>query len=276
MSLSVQPKDQEGMSNYLDRPIANGGTAEIYAWKEGEILKLFKDYMDLASIEREARISRAVFASGLPVPAAGEIVQVNGRFGLVYERVEGSSMWEELAKRPWRCIRSARRMAELHADMHASTTTVDLPSQRLKLVGKFVRAKALGARLQSKAVAALEAMPDGDRLCHGDFHPGNILVSPNGERIIDWLDASCGNHLADLARTTILIRGGAETSQIPNAIVRPFLRLLHVAYVRHYFRLRPGGRDEYRQWLPIVAAARVSEEIPELEAWLIAQAEKVR
>jgi len=264
------------MSNHLDLPIAYGGTAEIYVWKEGEVLKLFKDYMDLDSIEREARISRAVFASGLPVPAAGEIVRVNGRYGLVYEHLEGSSMLEKLAERPWRCIRSAQRMAELHAEMHAGATPVDLPSQRLKLVGKIGRAKALGTHLQSKAVAALEAMPEGDRLCHGDFHPGNILVTPSGERIIDWLDASCGNHLADVARTTILIRGGAETSQVPNAMVRPFLRLLHVVYVRHYFRLRPDRKDEYRRWLPIVAAARVSEEIPELEAWLIAQAEKVQ
>ena len=262
------------MNTDLGQPIAYGGTAEIYAWQEGTILKLFKGYVSLESIEREAQISRAVHATGLPVPAAGELVRVNGRHGLVFERVEGSSMLEELVASPWRCIRTARRMAELHAEMHAMIPPADLPSQRQKLTEKIGRAKALGAHLQSRAVAALEAMPEGDRLCHGDFHPGNILVTPSGERIIDWLDASRGNRLADLARTTILLRGGAETSQIPSALLRAFVSLLRAAYVHYYFRLCPGSRDEYRRWLPIVAAARVDEEIPEVEAWLIAQAKK--
>jgi hypothetical protein len=29
-----------------------------------------------------------------------------------------------------------------------------------------------------------------------------------------------------------------------------------------------GSEDEYRRWLPIMAAARVAESIPELRGWL--------
>ena len=46
-------------------------------------------------------------------------------------------------------------------------------------------------------------------------------------------------------------------------------------YLRRYFALRPEGYEEYGRWLPIVAAARLSENIPELERWLLAQAEPV-
>ncbi len=53
------------------------------------------------------------------------------------------------------------------------------------------------------------------------------------------------------------------------------MRLFHTIYLRRYFALRPAGRVEYGRWLPIVAAARLSENIPELEAWLLAQAAKV-
>jgi hypothetical protein len=42
--------------------------------------------------------------------------------------------------------------------------------------------------------------------------------------------------------------------------------------LKYYFNLRPGGENEYRHWLPIVAAARLSENIPELETWLIRKA----
>jgi hypothetical protein len=39
--------------------------------------------------------------------------------------------------------------------------------------------------------------------------------------------------------------------------------------------LRTHGRDEYYRWLPIVAGARLSEKIPELEDWLVQEAGKV-
>jgi aminoglycoside phosphotransferase (APT) family kinase protein len=75
---------------------------------------------------------------------------------------------------------------------------VHIPSQRQKLRKKIRHTKALPGPLQSKTLAALETMPDGDRVCHGDFHPDNILLPSQGEIIIDWIDASRGNPLADL------------------------------------------------------------------------------
>ena len=76
----------------LGKPIALGRTAEIYAWEEGQVLKLFHDWLSANRVEYEAQISRAVHTSGLPVPAVGEVVEINGRLGLIYERVVGPSM----------------------------------------------------------------------------------------------------------------------------------------------------------------------------------------
>jgi hypothetical protein len=75
-----------------------------------------------------------------------------------------------------------------------------------------------------------------------------------------------------VARTTVIALGAAASSQVPNAALKFFVRLFHADYLRHYFRLRPGGQDEYQRWLPVVAAARLSENIPELETWLVRQA----
>ena len=124
-------------------------------------------------------------------------------------------------------------------------------------------------------LAAIRTLPTGDRLCHGDFHPGNVLLAEQGEVIIDWIDATCGNPLADVARSTMIALGSVASDQIPNPFIKALVRLFHAIYIRHYFRLRPGGEREYRRWLPIVAAARLSEQIPELEAWLVAQAQEI-
>ena len=67
------------------QPLAHGRTADVYAWGEAHVLKLFHNWFDLESIEREAGIAAAVHASGLPAPAVGDITRTNGRIGLVYE-----------------------------------------------------------------------------------------------------------------------------------------------------------------------------------------------
>ncbi|MCC6191860.1 MAG: phosphotransferase [Anaerolineales bacterium] len=256
----------------LDQPIAVGGTAEVYAWEPGWVLKLYFERYETGIAEFEHRIASAICATGLPVPAVGEIVNVSGRAGLLYQKCEGESMGDDLAKHPWRVISYARTLAELQAEMHAKPIQADLAPLRRRLAHKIQEAKPLPEDLRTTALKALEAMPDGDRLCHGDFHPGNILLSRPEPIIIDWIDASIGSPLADVARTSILARGLAAI-ETQAAWTRRFgIRLLHAVYLHRYFQLRPGRYDEYRRWLPIVAAARLSEGVAGWENWLLAQA----
>jgi uncharacterized protein (TIGR02172 family) len=272
----------------LGSPIAYGRTAEIYTWHQGQVLKLFYDWFGLENIETEAKNSRAVHASGQPTPTVSEIIRVNERYGLVYERVYGDTMWKMLQRRPWNAFRYGWRMAELQVALHTSTIPADLPSQRQILENNIYHAEALPAPLRLKALAALETMPDGNQLCHGDFWPSNILMTAKGEIIIDWFRASRGNPLADLARTTnlalgfrtrqiqrpFLSYGSTKSSQIKNSLFQVFCQICYPTYIYYYFRLCPGEKDEYRRWLPIIAAARLSDNIPELEKMLIAQVER--
>ncbi|HEY9076257.1 MAG TPA: aminoglycoside phosphotransferase family protein [Anaerolineaceae bacterium] len=256
----------------LGKPIAAGRTAEVYAWEEGKILKLYFEWFPLRGVEYEAQMARAVCASGVPAPAAGEIVQVNGRSGLVYQRVDGETMSKTLQRRPWKLLAFARRMAEIHAQMHAQVAGEGIPSQRGRLVEKIQHAAALPEETRQRVLTALAALPDGNRLCHGDFHPENILMAEQGEVIIDWIDVTAGNPLADVARTSILMLGAAETTGVKNRLLSRFITLLHNTYLHRYFALRPGGEEEYERWLPVVAAGRISENISEQETWLIQQA----
>jgi uncharacterized protein (TIGR02172 family) len=270
-------------------PIAYGRTAEIYAWHEGQVLKLFYDWFGLENIEKEALITRAIHASGLPSPAVGEIIRVNKRYGLEYQRMDGESMWKVFQHQPWSFFRYARRLAELQVEVHTCKIEANLPSQRQELESNILNAKTLPTDLRAKVLAVFNAIPDGNQLCHGDFWPGNILVTAQGEIIIDWLHASRGNPLADLARTTNLTLGYTRTSQIKrpflsyehsktssikNSLLQTFCRIFYPVYLHYYFELSPGNQDEYRYWLAIVAAARLSDNIPELEKMLIGQVKR--
>ena len=260
----------------LDKPIAHGRTADVYDWDEGHILKLFHTGFERPDIEYEFRIAQAIHASGVRAPTAKALLQVQGRNGLIYERVAGESMLDVFQRKPWRVTQYSRILARLHAQMHECVFDArEIPLQRKRLQNKINHADALSASLKASLLNSLQALPDGDRVCHGDFHPANVLIMRDDARVIDWMDASRGNPLADVARTSIIFLGSVATKEVPNLALKVFIKIAHTVYLREYFRLRPDGTDEYRRWLPIIAAARLSEEIPELERWLVKQAEKV-
>jgi uncharacterized protein (TIGR02172 family) len=255
-------------------PIARGRTADVYDWDEGQVLKLFNDWFRLEDIEYELKIASAVHASGVKTPAVLELVQVEGRNGLVYERVRGESMLRMFQRKPWMVFTYARILARLHTEMHECVFETDIPHQHAKLRYKLDHTDVLPASTKSSILKALASLPEGNRVCHGDFHPANVLMNGSDATIIDWIDASCGNPLADVARTSIILLGATASSQVANPLLKLFVQAFHSIYLREYFRLRPQGRDEYHRWLPIVAGARLSEGMPELEKWLVEQAGK--
>ena len=259
----------------LDTPLAHGRTADVFEWDDGYVLKLFHNWFPLGDVEYELKIARAVHASGVRSPAIKALIQVQGRNGLIYERVSGNSMLTMFQRKPWTAISLARTFAQLHAQMHTCTFKADVPGQRQRLQHKIQDAAALHVLKKSALLKALDSMPDGDKVCHGDFHPANVLISSDDSSIIDWIDASSGNPAADVARTSIILLGAFAGKQIRNVMVRMFVGFFHAAYLREYSRLRPLDGFEYRRWLPIVAGARLSENIPELESWLVTQAKKI-
>lgn len=265
------------MTSPTDSPLgpllARGRTADVHAWKPGEVIKLYHDWFSLEDIEYEARQARAVHASGARCPGVGEVLSLDGRNALVYTRVDGVPMQEVLLRKPWRALTCGRDMAELHAQMHGCMAGPELPDQQRRLAAKLEAAASLPVALRERLLTALATMPADARVCHGDLHPGNIMVTSEGAVVIDWIDAVRGNPLADLARSTILLLGTADN--VPNPVLKGFIRLFHRVYLQRYFQLRPGGQAEYRLWLPIVAGARLSENIQELQGYLLDQAGRV-
>lgn len=250
------------------RRLAEGRTAEVYSWEDGRVLKLFRPgFENLARLEAEtARRVQAVVASGpgpeLPVPYLGETVAIGGRQGLVYARVDGPNLWEWIRRRPWRIPAAARLSADLHARMHALAAP-GLSGLHGRLRDKIETAPALTGELRRNILAKLQALAEGNRLCHGDFHPLNLIVAANGPVVIDWVDATAGAPLADVARTWVILSAlprstGSLQNRLQSASAQAFLSV----YIRRYFELRPSGRAELARWIPVVAAARLKEGIP--------------
>jgi uncharacterized protein (TIGR02172 family) len=250
-------------------PIAQGRTAEIFSWDDSRVLKLYFDWCPSNWVEYESRIARAVHDAGIPTPVAGEIVEVNGRRGLIYERVEGISMLQDLNSRPWTLMRHAHSLAELQIKIHRQFIA-DLPSYKEQLHRAISSTPHLSEILREKYLHQLASLPEGNSLCHGDYHPGNIILARNGPVIIDWMTACSGNHWADVARTGLLLTIGPKGA--PN-LVSPLLQLairfFHRMYLNRYLKTLPDKSNELKHWVPVIAAARLNEDIaPEREALL--------
>lgn len=258
----------------LGAPIAEGRTAELYAWHSGQVLKLYRPGFEHGLPEYEARIARAVSAAGVAAPRAGQLLQVNGRVGLEYERLEGSSILQVIISRPWRAAWAGSVCAEVQAGLHA-VSIEGLPAQRQRLAERIQSASPLAPDLRERLLHTLQGLPEASQLCHGDFHPGNLLMSQRGPVVIDWVDAVSGHPAADVARTAILVYYSSLPSGPAGWYFGMLRTMFYFAYQRRYRQLAPQRLDSLQTWLPVVAAARLAENIASEESGLLRLARQV-
>jgi aminoglycoside phosphotransferase (APT) family kinase protein len=162
----------------------------------------------------EARVHAHLRAHGFPVP---EVHEAGGR-DMVMDRIEGIEQIDDLKRRPWRVAAHGRLLADLHRRLD------DVPPL------------------------------DGGAVVHGDLHPGNVLLSPDGPVVIDWSNAGPGDRAADVATTWMLLATGVPPGgRLELAAAAVLRRLLLRAFL--------GGVDvdAARQRLPEVCDRRLDD-----------------
>jgi hypothetical protein len=244
----------------LGDPIAVGRTAEIYSYGDGKVVKLFFPTTPQAWIEKEIGIGQYIQATDLPVPRVYERVRINDRDGVIYERIEGPSLLNELAIKPWNVVKYARLLAKLHARVHEVESPVGLEAQRDWATGGIFEKDKLTEDKKTRIRQLLNSLPDGDRLCHGDFHPGNIIFTHRGLVIIDWMTVSKGVASGDIARTSIILEAASAPEGTPMRWLLEWVRKLFLkVYLNTYFKLRPAVKETFTAWQVVMAANFLSD-----------------
>ncbi len=249
--------------NIKGKLLARGRTAEIYALDEGRILKLFYAWCPAVWVEREWTTGRIISSMPVSAPKILDQLEINGRQGIVYERVHGPSMLKLATGKPWLLCRYARQLAGLQSEIHRLEGR-RLPSLRASLTGILEQSEAVPDELRKGLLRCLEKLPDGKALCHFDFHPDQVLVPETGPVIIDWMTARQGHPLADVARSCIIMHYGEVpgNSRVQNLLINTWRRFFLHAYMVRYLDLHPGtSKEEILRWMVPVAAARLDEKI---------------
>lgn len=175
-------------------------------------------------------------------------------------------MMDILVKEPLHLKENSKLLAKIHKDMHQDSIDIQI-SVKEKLTYDINNAKDLTQTEKDKILAYLEKLPVGDKICHFDFHPGNIMMSSNKPIIIDWMTACSGNPCADVARTIVLLQFGEieHVSFLKKLVVNLFKHYIGRVYLKEYLKITKIKKSDVKEWIVPIVAARLAEWLTEYE-----------
>lgn len=220
-------------------------------YREGEYCyKVFAADYNKADILNEALNQSRVEETGLFIPKVHEIKKLDdGRLAIVMDYVEGKSLAALIAENPAKKAEYMKRLIDIQLMMHEFTAP-NLNKQRDKFDRK-IELSGLDATTRYELHIRLDSMPKHNKLCHGDYNPSNVIITPDDRAcIIDWSHATIGNATADTARTYLLFKlaGDDKTAE---------------EYLTAFCKASDTARQYVDQWLPIVASSQMAKGKPE-------------
>ena len=245
--------------------VGRGADATVYACGPDRVAKVFHTHADNPAIDREAENTRLALACGLPVPRIYEVTTWDGQPAIIMDRVSGQSLILALLSGAASVESVGAEMATLHFSIHKNRIDTGLTSLTDWLEARIRRAPDLRPEEIDRLLALLAAQETGNRFCHNDFHPDNILRTPGGDVVIDWCDATAGNPWADVARTMLVFESRALPPDTPSETghaMNAAREAVGAAYVARYRTL--AGVDELpiQGWRVLVAASRLWLALP--------------
>jgi aminoglycoside phosphotransferase (APT) family kinase protein len=229
----------------LGNPIAIGNTAKIYL-HENKIYKLFDDYLPDTESSYEANKQKYAYSCGLSVPKIIDVTKINGKQAVVMEYTRGKTLGDLLKND----MEHAEYYMSIFVDLQQKIHQViadDLEPMAKKLHRQIRSAHNLEESLKTALIQKLDSISFANRLCHGDYHPFNVIVGDHKNTIIDWVDSSSGDVRSDAYRTYLLC------SQFSTDLADMYL---------HCYCERSGlSEDDIFQWAPIIAGARLAERV---------------
>jgi len=186
--------------------IGEGVSADVHAWAPGQVVKLFKPGVARRTSWHEAHMTEAVFAAGAPAPQVFGVVILEGRFGLVLQHFDGPTLLQLTLSGAVTRGQAGAILASLCRAVHKTPAPpVVLPLRGW--IDAVLRSASvrLPEPIAPGVLALIERLQPGDELCHGDLHPGNVIMTAEGPRLVDWTGTVRGPAALDLGFSHIVL-----------------------------------------------------------------------
>jgi aminoglycoside phosphotransferase (APT) family kinase protein len=252
--------------------LAVGGQSKIYQYGDTKILRVPQRPRDYGRIEYEFEVYRQIQGK-VSVPQAYEIVTYGQAPCLVMEKLPGRDWYSDLGSHPLRLVGLPSGLASLHARVLGTEGNPGFETNHGKARYCLEHSEALGPGTKDRLLRLLETLETGTTLCHGDFHPGNIIGAPGKDFIIDWSSATTGSPLFDIAHTYLLLMNTPRLAGVSDQLYRKqrfVTRYIGKRYLRkicRHLHLRPEVLFPY---LLIKAGERSFYGMENEKAWLCA------
>ena len=225
----------------LDNIIAERINKKIY--RDGnKCIKVFDESYSKADVLNEALNHARVEETGLNIPELFEVTRINGKWAIVSQYIEGSSLADLIAVDPNKYDEYLNLFVDLQLEIHSKRSP--LLSQLKDKMNRKIELTELDDTTKYDLHTRLKSAPDHNKLCHGDYNTSNIIIATDGTPyVLDWAHATQGNASADAARTYLLFCLGGNIAGADK-----YLDL---------FCKKSGTAKKYVQsWMPIVAASQ--------------------
>ena len=212
-------------------------------YKSGKfVVKEFDSDFSKSDILNEALNQARVEETGLKIPQLEEVKKIDGKWAIVLDYIEGKTLAE--------IIENDRKNLEMYMEKFVDIQ-IEIHSKRSPLLNKLkdkmsrkIDETNLDATTRYELHTRLEGMPKHNKVCHGEFNPSYIIITPAGDYyVLDWSHATQGNASADVARTYLLfsLKGDKEAAEM---------------YLNMFCKKTDTAKQYVQQWLPIVAASQ--------------------
>ncbi len=215
--------------------VGKGSQATVYA-KGAYAVKLYREGYPKTNVFCEAAMMANLERENFPSPKIYEVLLVNGRYALRMDRVKGKMMSEALED-PASCESTLDALVDLQCRLQKHSQAVWAPDIKLRFRADLENNDRLSAGRKAALLKELDDLPDGNALCHCDFHAGNVFFDGTGYTIIDLLQISRGDPAADAACSYVAysflnqefadfyLKRYCEKSGISEECVRSWLRV---------------------------------------------------
>ena len=243
-------------------------------YREGN--KLVKIYRSDSFEYAEAAFKKQQFAydAGLPVPAPLSVKKINDtETAIEMEYIEGKPLVKLYENRADEKLTEAMKiLVQLQLQMHG-TEAAELSDLTDFYTNTIKSAAYLSPSLKNVLFEYMRHLEKGKtNLCHGDFHPYNIIYNNDKFWIVDWEDASRGDPAADACMHHFYCMRFSDKNNTE----------CDDRYLRIFCKESGIPREDVLDWLPVIAGVQINltdEEDPDgtdrafmlkfIDKWLI-------
>ena len=155
-------------------------TDKVVTRDKDTVLKVFGPSYKVSAILNEAMNEARAAETGLPVAKVIEVMKLRDHWCIRREWIEGETLADVMAKDKKNLVKYLKEFVAIQCEIFKKTS--ERMGNLADKLDKQISASPLPRETRYDLHMKLQSFPRGKALCHGDFNPTNVIITPKG----DW------------------------------------------------------------------------------------------